>query len=252
MMIRSKNGDMTLNSRQIAILLISAVGIAGVTFAVGYLSKSKDVAEKPPIAATPDVDTPAAPGAITQKLDTDAILKEREVGKSAGSAGNFTFQKTLMEDPSSAKEPAPAVQAPQAVPPAPVEHAKTEKKETRIAAVEKPSAEQKSAGKKQTQEKKTADPAPKDKPKHEAPPASAKPGKMFSIQVASFTSKSDAQKLVARLEAKRFMANIVEFKDNGTAWYRVKVGPYKTEQAAVRDLGRVKTEGSAKAFVTGY
>lgn len=243
---------MTLNSRQIAILLISAVGIAGVTFAVGYLSKSKEVAEKPPIAAKPDVDTPAAPGGITQKLDTDAILKEREVGKSAGPAGNFTFQQTLMKDTSSAKETPPPAEAPKAVQSEPSESSKAEKKETKIAAVDKQPAEQKIAAKKQAQEKKQADPAPKDKPKHEAPSAAAKPGKMFSIQVASFSSKSDAQKLVARLEAKRFMANIVEFKDNGAAWYRVRVGPYKTEQAAIRDLGRVKTEGGAKAFVTGY
>lgn len=243
---------MTLTSRQIAILLISAVGIAGVTFAVGYLSKSKEMAETPPVAAKPDVDIPAAPGAITQKLDTDAILKEREAGKSAGPAGSFTFQKTLMQDTSPAKEPEPVAEAPQAVPPAPVESAKTEKKETRTAAVDKQPAEQKGAVKKQAQEKKPADPAPKEKPGREAPQATAKPGKMFSIQVASFTSKPDAQKLVARLEAKRFMANIVEFKDNGTAWYRVKVGPYKTEQAAIRDLGRVKAEGTSKAFVTAY
>lgn len=243
---------MTLNSRQIAILLISAVGIAGVTFAVGYLSKSKDAAEKQPIAAKPDLDVPAAPGGITQKLDTDAILKEREVGKSAGSAENFTFQKTLMKDTAPAKEPAAAVPAPQAVPPAPVEPAKTEKKEAKVATADKQPIEQKIAGKKQTQEKKAANPAPKEKPKHETPPAAVKPGKLFSIQVASFASKSDAQKLVARLEGKRFMANIAEFKDNGTFWYRVKVGPYKTEQAANRDLGRVKAEGSAKAFVTGY
>ena len=79
-MIRSKRGEMTFNARQVAILLISAVSIAGVTFAIGYLSgsftKNKET-EKPQAESKPDEDIPAAPGAITKKLDTDAILKER-------------------------------------------------------------------------------------------------------------------------------------------------------------------------------
>lgn len=247
---------MTFSARQLAILLISAVAIAGVTFAVGFLSKGEETSQTPAIALKPDVDAPAAPGAITQKLDTDAILKEREVGKSAGSAGQFTFQKTLMQDTGPAKEPAPVVEAPQAVQPAPAESPKAEKKEPQISPADKKPAEQKIAGKKQAQDKKPADPAPKGKPRHDTQPATAKPsttpGKMFTLQVASFSAKADAEKLAAQLAAKRFMANIQEFKEKGATWYRVRVGVYKTEQAAIRDLGRLKAEGGAKAFVTGY
>lgn len=254
-MIRSKRGEMTFNARQIAILLISAVSIAGVTFAIGYLSgsfKKSGETEKPPAEVKPDADAPAAPGAITKKLDTDAILKEREVEKSAGPASQFTFQKTLMKDTAPAKEPLKT--AP------PVETAKLETKEPPASTpVDKQPADPKIAGQKQAQGKKPADTAPKknkDKPKHDTQPASAKPvaepGKMFTIQVASFSTKQDADKLVARLTAKRFITNIHEFKDKGGTWYRVRVGAYKTEQSAIRDLGKVKAEGAPKAFVTGY
>jgi cell division protein FtsN len=249
-MIRSKHGEMTFSARQVAILLISAVAIAGVTFAIGFLSKGKETSQAPAIALKPDVDTPASPGGVTQKLDTDAILKEREIGKSAVPVGQFTFQKTLMQDTGPAKEPAPAVQAPPAEPP------KVEKKEPQGAPADKKPAEQKIAGKKQAQEKKPAGPAPKENPRHDTQPATAKPsatpGKMFTLQVASFSAKTDAEKLVAQLAARRFMANIQEFKDKGATWYRVRVGVYKTEQAAIRDLGRLKADGTTKAFVTGY
>lgn len=250
-MIRSKHGEMTLNSRQVAILLISAVAIAGVTFAVGYLSKGKE-ADKPHTAAKPNVDTPAAPGAITKKLDTDAILKEREIGKSAAPGAQFTFQKTLMKDAVPPKESPPAVKPaePAVVTPAPSEPAKVENKGSQAAAVDKRPAEPKAV------EKKHEAPAPKGKPPHDTQPATAKPtvtpGKMFTIQVASFSTKADADKLVAKLESKRFMANIQEFKDKTGTWHRVRVGVYKTEQAANRDLAKVKAEGSPTAFVTGY
>lgn len=243
---------MTLNSRQVAILLISAVAIAGVTFAVGYLSKGKE-ADKPQIAAKPNVDAPAAPGAITKKLDTDAIVKEREIGKSAAPGAQFTFQKTLMQDAVPPKESPPAVKPaePAVVKPAPSEPAKVENKGPQAAATtDKRPAEPKVV------EKKHAAPAPTEKPPHDTQPATAKPtappGKMFTIQVASFSVKTDADKLVAKLESKRFMAHIQEFKDKTGVWHRVRVGAYKTEQAANRDLAKVKAEGSAHAFVTGY
>lgn len=243
-MIRSRHGEMTFSARQVAILLISAVAIAGVTFAVGYLSKGKETAEKPQTAVKPDIDTPAAPGAITKKLDTDAILKEREIGKSAAPGAQFTFQKTLMKDVPPAKEP------PSAAKPEPAEPAKMENKGPQTTATtDKKPAEPKAA------EKKPVAPAPKEKPQHDAQPATAKstatPGKTFTIQVASFSTKTDADKLVARLASKRFMPNIQEFKDKTDTWYRVRVGVYKTEQAAIRDLAKVKADGFAKAFVTG-
>lgn len=245
-MIRSKHGEMTFNAKQVAILLISAVSIAGVTFAVGYLSKGKQTAEKPQtVAVKPNADIPAAPGAITQKLDTDAILKEREIEKSAAPAAQFTFQKTLMKDAAPAKESPPAAK------PAPAEPAKAENKGPQAtAATDKPPAEPKAV------EKKPAAPAPKEKPRHDTQPTTAKPtatpGKTFTIQVASFSVKADADKLAARLESKRFMTSIHEFKDSAGLWYRVRVGTYKTEQAAIRDLAKVKAEGSPHAFVTGY
>lgn len=254
-MIRSKRGEMTFNPRQIAILLISAVSIAGVTFAIGYLSgsfKKSDETEKPQAEVKPDADAPAAPGAITKKLDTDAILKEREVEKSEGSAGQFTFQKTLMKDTAPPKEPRKT--AP------PVETAKVETKEPPPpASVDKQTAAPKITEQKQSREKKVESPAKKEnkeKPRQDAQPAPAKsvttPGKMFTIQVASLSTKQDADKLVARLEAKRFMASVLEFKDKGATWHRVRVGAYKTEQSAMRDLGKVRAEVAPKAFVTGY
>ena len=212
---------MTFTAKQAAILLISAVAIAGVTFAVGYLSKGKQTAEKAQPVAKPNADAPAAPGAIAKKLDTDAIIKEREIEKSTPPAAQFTFQKTLMKDASPAKEPPPPAK------PAPAEPPKPEIKAP-----------------------------PKEKPRPDSKPTAAKStpaaGKMFAIQAAAFSSRADADKLAARLEAKRFMVNIQEFKEGAGVWYRVRVGVYKTEQAANRDLGKVKAEGAPRAFVTGY
>jgi len=75
--------------------------------------------------------------------------------------------------------------------------------------------------------------------------------KGFSVQVGSFPSKDEAQKLTAKLSAKNYMAYTSSFSNKGATWYRVRVGPFKTETAARRVSDKLKSDEKLNTFVTG-
>jgi hypothetical protein len=67
----------------------------------------------------------------------------------------------------------------------------------------------------------------------------------FSIQVAAYAAKGDADALVRRLTARGFEVRVVGTR----APYRVRIGRYPTRVAATDALTRVRSSGYTRAFV---
>ena len=55
-----------------------------------------------------------------------------------------------------------------------------------------------------------------------------KPETAYLLQAGSFIAQHDAEKLKARLAEIKIKARLEMIKLDGTAWYRVKIGPYAT------------------------
>lgn len=75
--------------------------------------------------------------------------------------------------------------------------------------------------------------------------ASASSKGKYTLQIAAYTSKSDAAALVKRLKARGFDARVVD----GTKLYRVRVGHYPTRAAAGAEQADLKAK-KITAFVT--
>lgn len=59
----------------------------------------------------------------------------------------------------------------------------------------------------------------------------------WTVHIASFTSREDAQSIVKRLKEGGYKAYLTESNIKGKRWYRVRVGFYRTEEGA-RTVGR--------------
>jgi hypothetical protein len=70
-------------------------------------------------------------------------------------------------------------------------------------------------------------------------------GRTFSVQVAAFTARNDANALVTQLTARGFDVRVVGTR----APYRVRIGRYPTRAAAVAELPRIRAAGLPAAFV---
>jgi cell division protein FtsN len=80
-----------------------------------------------------------------------------------------------------------------------------------------------------------------------APPSSGTQpaGRTFSIQVAAFSARGEANTLVTQLGNRGFDARVVGTRSP----YRVRIGRYTTRAAAVSDLPRIRAAGLSAAFV---
>jgi hypothetical protein len=80
-----------------------------------------------------------------------------------------------------------------------------------------------------------------------APPSSGMQpaGRTFSIQVAAFSARGEANTLVTQLGNRGFDARVVGTRSP----YRVRIGRYTTRAAAVSDLPRIRAAGFPAAFV---
>jgi cell division protein FtsN len=72
----------------------------------------------------------------------------------------------------------------------------------------------------------------------------------WTVQVAAFKSRAQAERLQAQLMAAGFDAYVAEKGGEGQAQFRVRVGSFKNREDATRAADRVKAERSAAAFVT--
>lgn len=66
---------------------------------------------------------------------------------------------------------------------------------------------------------------------------------VFSIQAASFRSKTDADQLRARLLLENLPAHTSASRVNGQTWYRVVVGPINGRVEADRAMTRLREQG---------
>jgi DedD protein len=72
----------------------------------------------------------------------------------------------------------------------------------------------------------------------------------FTVQVATVPDRAEAQALVDRLKAKGYDARVDPLRQPGTATlYRVRVGRYATEEAARRELERIRPEPGMHPFI---
>ncbi len=69
--------------------------------------------------------------------------------------------------------------------------------------------------------------SPKVQP--EKPPEKTKGSKQWVVQMGSFSSKENADRLVQRLKAQKFLAYFEGVDSNGRVVYRVRVGPFDTK-----------------------
>lgn len=129
----------------------------------------------------------------------------------------------------------PKESAPQ-TPPAP-------KSEEKPAAVEKPAVEKPAA-----EEKPPVTPA-LSKPTHVAtaePPPSVTG---WSVQLGTFQSRDNAQRLVRQLKGKGFNAFILDRGGRSGKWYRVRVGPAADRVAAAALLAKLRKIGHSGSIV---
>jgi len=69
------------------------------------------------------------------------------------------------------------------------------------------------------------------------------------IQVASFSNKDNANKLVSKLKDKSFKAFKKTKINNGKSLYIVYVGQYKSKDAAQKDIANVEKESGLKVLI---
>ncbi len=70
-----------------------------------------------------------------------------------------------------------------------------------------------------------------------APPSSRR--KPYSIQIEAVMDRAGAEGMVAKLRRLGYSAYIIETMIGGRTWYRVRVGPYATEQEASEAEGKL-------------
>ena len=88
-------------------------------------------------------------------------------------------------------------------------------------------------------EKMPAKPAPKPAPA--ASPVDASSG--WVVQLGSFASRENAEKLARELKAKKFKAFVSEFRGGGKTLWRVRVGPEQDRARIDRIAERLQGEG---------
>jgi cell division septation protein DedD len=92
-------------------------------------------------------------------------------------------------------------------------------------------------------------PAAKDSPAPETgaqPPVSG-----YTVQVLATRYRSEAESLTATLKTKGYGAYLVEVRDGGATWYRVRIGHFENSEAARRLASRASKElGLTQAYVS--
>jgi cell division septation protein DedD len=72
----------------------------------------------------------------------------------------------------------------------------------------------------------------------------------YTVQVAAYATREQADALVARLGTRGFHADVSETTTPGGVRYRVRVGTYATKEAAKDVIARLSTDSGLSGFVT--
>ncbi len=86
-----------------------------------------------------------------------------------------------------------------------------------------------------------AEPNPLPKPSSKSSPLDATGG--WVVQLGSFSSKENAEKLVHELKAKKFKAFVSQYRGNGKILWRVRVGPEQDHSRIQRIAERLAADG---------
>ena len=78
------------------------------------------------------------------------------------------------------------------------------------------------------------------------------PASGWMVQVGSFASRDNAERLSRDLKAKGFVASVSESRGGGRNLYRVRVGPEADRGAAQAVLARLRARGVTGAAVVPY
>jgi DedD protein len=70
------------------------------------------------------------------------------------------------------------------------------------------------------------------------------------VQLGSFASRENANRLAAELRTKGFGASVSEGPGAGRKWFRVRVGPAPDRAAALALAGRLRAAGHSGSVVS--
>ncbi|MGK7345728.1 MAG: SPOR domain-containing protein [Candidatus Nitrospinota bacterium M3_3B_026] len=218
-------------------VIVIAGGIAAAalfSFTLGFIaSKVYDGAVETTKEGTDAAKTEPYAGFTPKRLDADTIVRGSGEGRALPAPGEFTFNETLKKESVPSADPFKG-----AKPPAAGQKKQTpQKAEKTVKAVkEKPQST--------PQRKAPAPSAPKASPKRD--------GGGFTIQVGSFASAADAERLRKRLEGRGYNAYTQTAKVKGRTWSRVRVGVFKNASAAKRAAEKLEKNEKLPTLVTAY
>ncbi len=86
-------------------------------------------------------------------------------------------------------------------------------------------------------------PAPQSTPRTEVARAPASSTGMFAVQLGSFSSQENAERLAADLRAQGFAAFLSQLSTSSGQLHRVRIGPQKDREAAEAMAARLATAG---------
>jgi DedD protein len=201
---------------------------------VPELLSGPPTAPAPPAAATlrRAASTPEAVRNITVDLATSKAPAADSAGTAAASSAEPTEARSAAATPATA----PSASVPAAAPipaAAPPSHAR-------------PAATSRSAAPPRAARLETSSPGPT------SAAGSAKPGAgggAWAVQLGSFASRANADKLMRQLKGQGFSVYVVTGGSGPSLRYRVRVGPMADRGAATQAVAKLKSLGHAASFV---
>ncbi len=226
--------EIQLNGKQLVFLFMAATVVSVVIFLCGVLVGRGVRAERP----------------LSDGTVASAPLTEPTTGRTSQPA-----PPPADTDPRNAAPPAPADEVPLTYPDR-LENSKGTKealkKGDKPAPLEKPALVPQKPTPLPQKASALAAPAPqKAAPQKPAPatPAAADASSEFTVQIAAYNARGEAEAIARRLTSKGYRA-YVEPPGNGAAMYRVRVGKFKTRHDAEPVAARLQKEESYKPWIT--
>jgi cell division septation protein DedD len=241
--------EIQLNGKQLVFLFMAATVVSVVIFLIGVMvgrsvgeqraaaseTAALDDIPSPDVTTTaPPPDTPA-PGSDPTKAAAPTSVEDLSYFNRL--EGEKKPTETLKPPPAkTVATPSPAAVPPPATPPTPPTGTAATPAASTTTGSPKPAAP------------KPAAPAPAPARPAEAN-AAVPPGQGWVIQIAALTAANEANAIVKRWTSRGYNA-YVQPPSNTNAFYRVRIGPYKTQAEADAAEAKLKKDGQATTWVT--
>jgi septal ring-binding cell division protein DamX len=241
--------EVSLDGRQIFYLFFGGAVIVGLVFVLGVMVgrrvEARGHVDRASVAATVD------PLAALDRLEGGNGLSFQGALR-GNDAPASDVEKTIaaMQDKKAepAKVEAPKAEAPKAEAPK-VEEKKTDEKKPEAKKIEAPKVEDKKVEAK-VDDKKVEAKKVEAKAEDKKPDAKTDEKPRFTLQLSSFQDKTEAQNYLEAMKAAGYAAYVTEGAVDGKQYFRVRLGSYKSYDAAID--AKTEFEKSAKkiALVT--